>query len=45
MVSIVVDSAELAEDVFPAGSVMVAVMSQVPSVSVGRSHEVAVPMT
>ena len=40
-VSMVIDNAELAVETLPAGSVKVAIVDQVPSASVGRSHDVA----
>ena len=43
--SIFTDNAELDVEVFPAGSVTVALTDHVPSVSVGKSQEVAVPTT
>ena len=45
VVSICIDSGELAVDVLPAGSVSVALTLHVPSVSVGRSQLVAAPIT
>ncbi len=44
-VSVVMDNEPLVVDVFPAASVSVADTDHVPSVSAGRSHDVADPIT
>ena len=45
VLSMFIDNGELAGDTFPAGSVNVADTDHVPSVSAGKSHDVAEPIT